>query len=729
MKAQKLSLAILVLFGLFSLPFQTPVRAHPARTLNEVDAQDAIIFTDLGLQRDLFLQGPLSRTTLAFSYPPEWRLEAGARLQLDVTILLSNFLVGQETRSLDGVFAGQVSVVFNRVPLGAQLLQGGGQRILDFEIPAEALIPDPATGLNELVIEWDSTASCGQNLAASLSLSVDTSYLLLPHQMQSPALNLGLYPRPFVTGNNPRPAPVTLGIPDQSAESTLRGVIAIAASLGRLSGGQLDLALVSASQLTRANFADSHLILLGQPQDFALAGTSSMPVPISAQDGVLALAVSPWNSNRVILWVSGADGPAVEKAALALAGGALVTAGNPATAFVGAATVPQPAAFQRDQPFSTLTPGPLTFTTFGMSRKQVQFHIPPGSTVGADAYVDLTFTHAQLIDFLRSGIVVRLNGITIGSIRLSDVSSNLNTARLIIPASAVRSGVNTLELQVEITPRDACSDWRTGSQFVTIFPESVLHLPLSDTPILPQRTADLSAFPAAFLQSDLDNTTFILPENDPASWAVAARLAFALGAQSLSRHAPGVQIVPDAGAFTPEGGDYIVVGQPGRAPAILAISGVLPAPFDANGQISPETAAQFPFAIDPSRSAGFLQAAVLSGGATSVLLVAGNNSQGLDWASQSITDPSLREKMQGSNFVAVQSRGAPKAFRVNSPGSDTTPGALIPGVPEQAGGPETDQSSSAASLPRSDAWALPTLAVAILAMIALLVMEVRSWRN
>lgn len=728
MKAQKHILAALVVMIALSLTFPTQVRARPAdRT--QFEEQEVILLSEIGLERNLFLHGPLSRAAVTFSLPPEWRLEAGATLQLDMTVLLSNFLVGQEPRNLDGVYAGQVTVTLNRVSLGAAFLQGSGQRALGFDIPAGALIPDPATGLNELMIEWDSTASCGQNIAASLSVNVDTSHLRLPHQTQPLALNLGQYPRPFVTQNNPRPAPVTVGVPDQSAQPVLRGALAVAASLGRLSGGTLDFALAPASQLNQARYADSHLILFGQPQDFPLlSGAFATTAPNNPQDGILALSASPWNSSRAILWVSGANAAAIEKAALALAGGEVVTAGNPSTAFISALAAPQPREFQRDQTFASLTPGPLTFETFGINRRQIQFHIPPGSAVGADAYLDLTFNHAQLIDFLRSGIVARLNGITIGSIRLSDVSSNLNTARLIIPASAVRSGVNTLEIQVEITPRDVCSDWRTGSQFVTIFPESVLHLPLSETPILPQRNADLGAFPAAFLQSELDNTTFVLPADDPASWAAAVRLAFWLGAQSPARHAPGVQLISAEGGFAPERGDYIVIGQPGRAPAILALSGALPAPFDVSGQIDPLVAAQFSFNIDPARSAGFLQSALISGGATSVLLVAGNNSQGLEWASQAITDPNLRAGLSGSNFAVLQARGAPKPFHVTAPTESSAPGAVIPGAPAPEVAPGAN-ATPAASVPRGDGWALPVLAAALLGIVALLVLEVRSWRS
>ncbi|MEJ5225261.1 MAG: cellulose biosynthesis cyclic di-GMP-binding regulatory protein BcsB, partial [Anaerolineales bacterium] len=412
---------------------------------------------------------------------------------------------------------------------------------------------------------------------------------------------------------------------------------------------------------------------------------------------------------------------------LALASGQVIAQREGSTAFVGALfELPSP-AFKVEQTFAELVGGPLIFDTAGVSKRDIRFYVPPGSPIGADATLDLAFSHAQTLDFLRSGIVVRLNGVSVGSIRLSDVSSNLNTVRLILPSSALRSGVNMLEIQVEITARDACADWRNGALFVSIFPDSRLRLPPSGAPILPLRNADLGAFPAPFAESELSGTTFVVPSDDVESWIAAGRLAFALGSQSAGLRAPGVQVIAPGDGFVPEAGDYIVIGQPGRAPAIADLAAVLPAPFAPDGQIAPAVQSQIGYNIDASRSAGFLQVAVLQGGASTVLLVAGNNSQGLDWASQVLTDHSALQRMAGANVAVLQSRANPKPFRVAAAdqAASPAPGAVGEGPGETPRGADT----SSTLPPRQDVWAFPVLIASLAALAALAVAEVRSWKK
>ncbi|MEJ5223305.1 MAG: cellulose biosynthesis cyclic di-GMP-binding regulatory protein BcsB, partial [Anaerolineales bacterium] len=295
--ALSLVLAMMLVFGAW------PARA--ARPFTTPDSLDAVPFSALGMPRDAFLQGPLSRVALRFSLPPEWRLQAGASLRLEVNVLVSNFLVGQEARTLDNVYAGEVSVTLNGFPIGAAFMQGGGQRSLDFDL-SEAALAASSGGLHELVIQWDATAWCGQNVAASLSVRSDSSYLFLPHQTDTPSIDLANYPSPFFVFNNPRPAPVTLVVPDTASPPLLEGALAVAASLGRISGGRLDFSMVTASQLTRARYADSHLVLLGSPSDFEPARGMRVPAPTNASDGVLHAFTSPWNGARAALLVTGA---------------------------------------------------------------------------------------------------------------------------------------------------------------------------------------------------------------------------------------------------------------------------------------------------------------------------------------------------------------------------------------------------------------------------------------
>ena len=689
--------------------------------------KDQVSLSALGLTQGLFLQAPLAHTVFQFNLPPEWSLTPGAVLHINSTVLISNFVVGQEPTRLENINSGKLTVSLNGLMLGQEFLQGGGSRTVDLQIPPEALTPNNFDVGNELAIEWDATISCDQNIAASLSISPD-SFFTLPHEEVKVPLDLGEYPSPFFLQNNPFAAPVVLVVPDTAATPTLQSVIQIATSFGRVSRGELNFQVISETDLTQSRYAQMNLILIGPADSFALARQVSIPSSPNPGDGILKLSTSPWNPSRVMLLVTGSDDQAVLKAASALSRKQVVTANSEDTAFVSNIADLVPKEFDQDQTFARLGVGTLTFNSFGSSKQEIRFNIPAGQSIGVDAYLDLTMNHSQLIDYLRSGIVARINGITVGSIRLSDTSANLNTVRLIIPASAIKPGVNRLELQVDITPRSACSDARQGSLYVTILPDSFLHLPVTETPIINTAKVDLGAFPSSFTHQDLESTTFILPPDDPASWTSAGLLAYELGAAEIGETFPHVVLFSAGQTLDFSEGNMIVVGQPGRAAAVAQLANALPLPFDSTGLLTTDAQTRLSYEMDPARSIGYLETSHAPGQQdATILLVAGNNSQGLGWATGALTNTALTRKMRGDNFAVIQSSEDVRSDQYFPPAKTTPQLIAIPGTTTIPG----DLQGSAQTLPpRTDLWwSVPLLVFTILGIIGLIILEFLSWKN
>jgi hypothetical protein len=86
----------------------------------------------------------------------------------------------------------------------------------------------------------------------------------------------------------------------------------------------------------------------------------------------------------------------------------------------------------------------LTFSEFGAHHPQVNFEIPAGISVALTPTWNWFLNHSQLIDYLRSGIVVRVNDVAVGSVRLSDTTAGVSSELHEFAAHRAATGVNQL---------------------------------------------------------------------------------------------------------------------------------------------------------------------------------------------------------------------------------------------------------------------------------------------
>lgn len=713
-------------------PSATPQPGKPG------DQADQLEFRALGLTQIKPLQGPLDAIKLDFGLPADWKLLPGASLELNLTSFLSSVMPAQGDVTLSEVIAGSLSVTLNNVPLQTIILKGNNSQVVSIPIPGGALAPNPLTGQQELVIVWDGSVACDFNMVTSVMID-PASRLILPHQQVPLTLDLASFPRPIYIENLPSPARVSLVVPDRPSQSELQAALAVAAGLGRMTQNKLGLDLIPLSHLDEASRNANHLIFVGRIAAFDALSTSLhdlVPVtqPASAEDGVIQIVASPWNPSRAILSVSGGSDQAILKAGQALSSGTLVTAARPDLVVVRQVTAPASAAeFIEDQTFALLGYPDHTFTNFGSSSMLVTFVIPAGITISPEAYMDLVFNHSALIDYLRSAIVVRLNGVPIGSARLSDTTSVMNALRLIIPTTAMRNGTNLLEIQADLFPRSICSDPRLGSLWITVFSNSLLHLPQGGQLMSVRQAQYLGDFPRPFTaNNELSDTTFILAKGDVAAWQVAGNLAAYLGA-----HTSGVKSVPavlwaDALATNmPADSNLIVIGQPAQMPFLANLAGILPAALDAQGELTPAVKAGITFQVSPQAGLGYLELGQLAAGETgqgkALLAILGSAEEGVRLAASALTDASLLPKLATGNFALLQGRNvmvqdlkpapggaAPEAGGQPTAGGTPPPAAtpVLEGVPASFGQPE--------------GWIMPVMGVSFALIILMLAMRLNT---
>lgn len=688
-----------------------------AAALSEEILVGQVELRDIGLMMDRVLQGPYDSAELYFTLPPSWKLTGDeAKLHLNLTAYFSSMVIGQGATSAEGLVAGNLAVMLNGVTLQRKFLQSSGNQTIEITLPEEALIAEPLTQRHHLVIQWDASASCNFNLATSVVIHPDSKFSF-SYQKSTLPLDLSEYPSPLYLQNTPFPVAVTIVVPDQPSQQEMQAAVAVAVGLGVVSQGELSLEFAPVGQLPPALRDNTHLIMVGNIQKFETL-KDKISTTVQDTDGIIQELLSPWNAERVILAVTGRTDEGVLKAAQAIHGGRLISIADTSVAIVRQAQEqPTKMTYSEDIAFDRLTMDALTFRDFGTTRKTLIFNVPAGVAVGADAYVDLAFNHSQLIDYLRSGMVLRLNGQPIGSVRLSDVTSSYNQLRIIIPPAAIRVGVNHLEIQVDLVPRNICTDPRQESLWVTIFGTSSIHLPVTAQGVASQPARVLGQYPLSVVD-DLSASAIIVSQNSPPSWYVAVRLAYQLGALAGMGGYPEVVYAESVPPSLWSEKHLIVIGNPQQLPIMPELNPVLPLPFGVDGEPGAALFAGLKYQIDEKQSIGYLQLGQTAAGKV-IYAVLGNSGAGVQAAASVLENPQALKMLSSGNLAIVQG----KRLMVENvlPGEQGVEQAATVMPEEQAASAEQ---SPVAARSKPEGWILPVMVVSIALIVLLLALEI-----
>jgi hypothetical protein len=414
----------------------------------------------------------------------------------------------------------------------------------------------------------------------------------------------------------------------------------------------------------------SQLIFVGKASTLSLLQGVALPSPLQnntfttaglqQDDGVLQLAGSPWNTGRAMLVVSGITDAGVVKAAQALSNENIQTAGNKNLSLVAnvnaPTTSPQTTVVpQETRTFADLGYSVLTMSGIGRADAFVRFTVPPGFVAGDDTYLDLTFNHSGLLDFTRSGLTVFMNGNLIGSVLLSQQTAATVTQRIKIPASALTTSGNELKFEADLAPLSQCSFLDFSNLWLSILPESVLHLPIRPATAGTVSLKDLSTYPHPFAsEPTLSNLGFIMPKNDPNSWNAAAQIAFNLGKQaSGALFNFGVAFDGDVPDEIRNNRNLIIVGLPSQLEILREIDGALPAPFEKGTNVAVVQGQEVSYRFPANADLGYLELVASPWNADRMILaVVGTTPAGLQQSGNALTLNTLRSLLKG-NFVLV----------------------------------------------------------------------------
>lgn len=557
----------------------------------------------------------------------------------------------------------------NTVELGRGHATGG---VLEVSVPTSLIDQQHP---NRLQVRFDLKAPSGSQELLYGRVDATTLIHYSLAQATSGIAGLETYPYSLLATDASRPASPTLAVmlPSPPDVTEAAAAFRILADLGRRAATQrIRVRVISPSELSAPETQGAGLVLVGRldrlpgaDRVLASAGWHSAPdgwaAPdgrvARAADGMLVMAVSPWDGRTPVMLVTGATNAALARAAASLAAGQSPPAGS----FAIAATEPV-AAGQVPRSVQVTGPDAAYLATIGPGayRGDLSFVAPPAAR---DEAVSLSLTIPSLgMAGSRGRAVVSVNGSQVISADID--TSRSTTLTLDFPGHHLRQGRNSLAVDLQ-RQGGAGSEARRGHVTAT------LRLPAA-----PPGGPDLGVLPFPLFGDSQQGTRFLLADLTPATLTAAAQAAVALGSRAAG---PPLQaeaaLAADPGAVAGSA-HLLVVGPPEVATPLKRMDGGLPPPV-------------------PS---GTGQVAETRSGQRTVLWLIGSGEASLNRAVSILYDPKLAGKVASVDASGKVSIGA----------AGDTPSA---GNAQAANRPEGSGTLAVAVLIAAVAVVLVTLAV------------------
>jgi uncharacterized repeat protein (TIGR01451 family) len=415
---------------------------------------------------------------------------------------------------------------------------------------------------------------------------------------------------------------------------------------------------------------------VGQGEYFFVQGEQ----PVVDGDGVLQEIVSPWDSDKVVLLVTGAAEEAVYKAAQSLS---LETRfpdlKGPAVLIREIRhSPPLTETLSVDHTLADL--GYTDKTVYGMYDQEITywFPVPLGWSLTDDAYFRLLFGHSAAIDEQVSTLTVLLNDIPWASVSLDESNATGGMLELDLSDSRIRHGTsNKISIQSWMqVSKDQCERIDIEQVWLNVSQDSLLHMEHREqgTGVL-----DLDYFPFPFnTQPDLSDVLFALPSlPGVAEVEGVLRIAYALGGSTTGDgFRPAVALGGETLDAESLGRYHIVaIGRPSTSSLIRQINPLLPQPFVPGTDKIEYQIGEVLLRLPPDISLGYIQEISSPWNEDRALLaVTGTTDEGIEWATWALSQKMWRLEgnlalvREGEDEVDIQSidtRGLTSSGRVS----------------------------------------------------------------
>ncbi|MDP1713475.1 MAG: cellulose biosynthesis cyclic di-GMP-binding regulatory protein BcsB [Anaerolineales bacterium] len=731
---------LFLMFGILNIllisPFQVAAQA-PDMTAQPQQAEAiqingnmaSVPFSEVGFSGKTLIS-PIDVTSVLFSTPLTWKLIPGGEIELHYDVIFSGADLDKIV-DVKNPYGGSLLVTFNNQIIGSAPLDKIGSNTIRLGIPANALTPIRGDGRHQLTILLDARFSCDYDINATVSIK-PTSFFDLVFEESSPVLNLSNLPAPFYLENSFIPDSTLVIVPDSPSALEIQAALNVMAGFGSVINTSYNMELINLSQLAGLDPSLYHMIFIGTPDQLDSLSNANfqMPIangkfvnmpPVSEEDGVIQLTLSPWNPNKVLMLVSGNSGEAVVKAGKAVSSGRVFIYENPTLAFVSKVQIlSETLPVVEDFTFENIGYVTETLTGIGVKTQEYIFYVSKEQVLSKEGYIDLIYYHSGLLDYGISSFSINLNGQIIASAPFSKESEQVTNLRVKIPPGVFRFGENRLEFKASMIIAPSCDTSGFPDPWFTVSNQSVFHLPVDTGAGLSKPSLkDLKFFPETFVtHSDLGDIAFILPKSDIASWNIAGKLAYNLGEQ-FNPIIANLQAIyaDDVPQDIRANNSMIIIGLASEVPILVELNDTLPAPFDMSNNTANERQMQVIYRIPAGVSVGYLELMPSPFNAeNSILVVSGNDYNGVSLAGNGLLQPDLQSQLAGvfavTNGTQIATGNAASPFSIVD---DIVPGSVPVNI-----NPVSDLSGGIPANP-PPVWLLPVILISFLGILGILV--------
>jgi len=682
----------------------------PTPTLQQLaQGKDVYSFSNLG-KNDQVMNGPYDSVRVRFSVPSDWKLVDGAAIQLHLN---NSFLSSSNISQAELIKAtgATLDVEFNGIWQTTLVLNWVGEKTITIPINDRSK-SESVNGQHYIGLYLNAAVDCNIDHQTTVVVMSDSN-LTLTHEIVVPQVDLTQFPSPifqlneYFAGTVVSPAllnttttnlymPTTIIVTQDKPDlAEMKSALIVSAGLGRITNGNLPIFTIPISQLTDEIMKTSHLIFVGKGTGFNVLKNVMLPAafdglsfknPNSApDDGMIQEVVSPWDTSKVIVVVSGDSDSGILKAAQAISTGVIMPVDRKDLALVskvnpGGVTT----TVTDDRTLADLKYPTVVLDGNGVQSYRYLFYIPPGQMLRSNAYFKLTFTNSPFLDIEQSAISVLLNDQAIGGARYTAESTkSIISEQINIQGSVLRDGMNQLVIEADHRPIDACSGNLTTNLWTSISDQSLLHIPLTPVTVGIVKQTTLANF-RDFLSTSptLDSTAFIVAENSSEAIKAASQIAYQLGAKMTGElvelNAAYAGSVPQE--FKKDH-DLVIIGRASQLPIISELGSNLPAQFDKGSDVAQETVFRVIYRIPPEISVGYLELLATPWDSTrNILAVLGSTEEGLSFSSNALTIPALQNKLAG-NFAVVRNQQILTGDTRLGTGTGNISSTLVPDAP------------------------------------------------
>jgi hypothetical protein len=590
-------------------------------------------------QKPLELQGLISSQTINIPIPESWLVNEGNWLEIKV----------RASPLLDAA-RSSMTISLNGLQISSTNLTSIPRAKRKIRIPASMFVPgnNSLTFTGTLYLPDDPQTNCQNWDDPSRWMAIDPGgFLHISFARKDVHSDLSYFPQGLVEPlekylPDQEKKQTLIVMPEHSTQDDLTSLSTISYELGSHTGTYPDWhpEIVSGRQLRTSIVSNRNIIFIGTlPQEFQ--------DKVSNDKDYVALFPSPWGIGNAVMIIGDKNRQDGYTPASVFSDRAksVLLLGN--IAYTDQSPLPEPQPFQNHVSFEEL--GYLDRTVKGIGQQNLIYSIYiPYDVEPASVKLSLALVHSPDLDVLNSSFTVYLNGFSIAGILPTTQASTGEPISVGLPAKRFRRGINFIRVAFDLhVPHSSC-ERALDTVWATVLNSSALEMTYRNRTPIPS----LKNFPLPF--SDYPGFAYVIPNQyDQKDLDHISQLSFLLGAASYQPNRPPE--VMTAANFEQKKTAYpnvILIGLPLQNSVTRSANELLPQPFIKDKNSLQEGYGVYLPASDTDASLGLMQimpSPWVEGG--TVLVLTGNDPQGLKWAWDVILNPTLQGNFSGNVMV------------------------------------------------------------------------------